>query len=221
MARSPAARRKSLALAWHVVHRIAYRISRTLLVARLALLVALLAILALDAIITRANAQTSGYSSTGDDNAKHQKGIDLIYRTELSDIRQIRNACLSIDSFMASMPAQVIMMSYKLSGSDVCISALTKLGRSGGLGYIGFKDNSTSPSLSFDTGFVSGFKKMEDIPADRFDFLKLKALADKCYQNAEPRNDLCNAAGHMYGLFAAHGMIVSYNQNGYSVAATQ
>ncbi len=88
------------------------------------------------------------------------------------------------------------------------MTALTRAGRDGTLGYVTLGSNETTPAVAFDTGFVNGYLKHESLPADAPSMAMLLPIADRCLDQKEEKLRLCGLVGQVLGARAAHGEVV-------------
>ena len=96
--------------------------------------------------------------------------------------------------------------SMLLDAAPWCIAVLTRAGRNGTLSYVRDPSNpSLTPALSFDNGFVAGYSKKANIPADAPSMAALQPVAERCLGQREADTELCNAAGYAIGARAARG----------------
>lgn len=93
---------------------------------------------------------------------------------------------------------------------EYCVAALTWLGRDGTLGFVrDMRVAGTTPALSFDTGFVTGFQQRKEISSSAVPtWAALKPTAERCLAQAEPDAGLCYSIGYAYGVRTANGETV-------------
>jgi hypothetical protein len=93
--------------------------------------------------------------------------------------------------------------------ADYCVAALTRIGRDGTLSYVhDGRSQKATPAESFDTGFVTAFRKHEAVTSELPTMLAMKPLAERCLAQAEPNTALCSAVGYAFGVRAASGETV-------------
>lgn len=91
-----------------------------------------------------------------------------------------------------------------------CVAVLTRQGRDGTLGYVRDpRSSQPTPAIAFDSGFVGGYLKHEALPAGAPSMATLLPITERCLEQREADTDLCNAAGQMLGMRAAHGEVVT------------
>ena len=91
-----------------------------------------------------------------------------------------------------------------------CVTILTRQGRDGTLGYVRDPNSSQpTPAIAFDSGFVGGYLKHDTLPAGAPSMAMLLPIAERCLAQRESDNGLCNAAGQIIGLRAAHGEVAT------------
>jgi hypothetical protein len=190
-----------------IVHRIAYRIWIVLLAVRVALLIALVGILVLDMLISRAHAQPATAGASG---ARTQSDVQfLLGMASVETATRVRENCAT-----GQAPADIAVM--RQAGVpdlpdmvDGCIAALTRLGRDGNLGFVRDASNpAVTPALAFDSGFVGAYLRTQPMPSTLPSMVAVKAIAARCLGQAEPDTRLCSSAGYVYGTRIAHGEAV-------------
>ena len=119
---------------------------------------------------------------------------------------RIRGNCASGD-----MPA-LLDRNRKAGLTDVpdvavyCVAALTRLGRDGTLGFLRDSQSAQAkPALSFDTGFVTAFRRRDPVTPDLPDLAALKPVAERCLSQSEADRAVCTAAGQIIGARVAQG----------------
>lgn len=134
---------------------------------------------------------------------------DLLGRFELDIITRNRAICAS-----GQQPA-FIARKRELGGTilpdaaDFCVTLLIRLGRDRRLSAV--RDNqstTTTPAISLDTGFVTGYRQGGALPAGLPSMLTLRPIAEHCLAQAEPDTELCFSTGYAFGLRALHGEVV-------------
>jgi hypothetical protein len=185
------------------VYRTIYRLWWTILVAKVALLAALLGVIAMAYLVSApAHAQAQAGEVA-------QMQLDsILNRLSGDDIRLRRSACatglapkLAADSVAAGIDSP--------NAGAWCVTVLTRAGRDGTLGYVRDpRSAQPTPAIAFDTGFVGGYLKREALPAGAPAMTALLPIADRCLDQKEPNMALCTAAGQMLGARAARGEVI-------------
>jgi len=113
---------------------------------------------------------------------------------------------------MADSTARLVSAGFNtLSTGAYCITVLTRAGRDGTLHYVSLKSGETTPSIAFDTGFVSAYLKHDALPADLPAMATVLPVADRCLSRREPNSRLCGMIGQVLGARAALGELVPVN----------
>ncbi|MDH4745884.1 hypothetical protein OMP43_17805 [Sphingomonas sp. CBMAI 2297] len=145
-----------------------------------------------------------------DVRAEQQRGIQsILTRMAASSVADLRSNCAAGDpAFGSAMLLNATRASFSLSVAQLCVSVLTRAGRDGTLRYVSLGEGRTTPASTFDTGFVSGYLKREQLPADAPTMAMLLPVADRCLRYAETNSRLCTTVGYVLGARAAHGETV-------------
>jgi len=201
----PAKQWAAMVRAFRIVHKIAYGIWIGLLAARVAVVIAALALLVVDMAISRAHAQTSGGASTA-----QLELDDLLHGTmSAKELAILRGNC-------ATGLAAVRREQSRAAGIDGapvgawCVTVMTRAAHDGALGYV--RDPNAigiRPSQSFDDGFVGGYFSREAIPNGAPEIGTLLPIANRCLAQSETNAKLCGAAGQILGMRAARGEFIT------------
>jgi hypothetical protein len=93
--------------------------------------------------------------------------------------------------------------------ADYCVTVLIRLAREGHLSAVkDVRATTPTPAISFDTGFVTGYRQGGALPAALPTMATLRPIAERCLRQAEPDADLCFSTGFAFGLRAFHGEVV-------------
>jgi len=149
-------------------------------------------------------------ATTADLTQRRQEVIgQLLSSAPLSRVTAIRATCVT-----GGQPASIsrdrgLGLVELPDASDYCVTAATRIGRAGQLGYLrDTRYTTVTPALALDNGFVTAFLKHETIPASLPTMAALKPVAERCLSQAERDADLCYSVGYAYGVRAADGEIV-------------
>ncbi|MES1985881.1 MAG: hypothetical protein V4461_13100 [Pseudomonadota bacterium] len=170
-----------------------------------ALIIALIGILVVRMVTGPALAQSS------DVRAARQRELNemLTPRMPRKYVEVLRNSCASGNAPQALGRERTAGISATPDPADACVTALTRLGRDGVLGFVRDpRHTGTTPALAFDNGFVSAYLKREAISPQLPTMTVLKPIAERCLAQAETNIELCNAAGYGFGARAVHGQTV-------------
>jgi len=113
---------------------------------------------------------------------------------------------------MADSTARLISAGFRtLSTGAYCVTVLTRAGRDGTLRYVSLKSGDTTPSIAFDTGFVTAYLKHDALPPDLPTMPTVLPIADRCLSKKEQNARLCGIVGQVLGARAALGELVPVN----------
>jgi hypothetical protein len=170
-----------------------------------ALIVALIGILVVRMVTGPALAQSP------DVRAARQRELNEILTSPLTRkyVKALRRSCASGNAPQALGRQRSAGISETPDPADACVTALTRLGREGLLGFVRDPQHTgTTPALSFDSGFVSAYLKREALSPQLPTMAVLKPIAERCLAQSETNIALCNAAGYGFGARAVHGETV-------------
>lgn len=199
-------KRPSLSRIVRVVQWSAYCLWVGLLAARVALLIALLLIVLVNMVISRAHA------APRDIRAERRAIVQrlLTAPTAKSEAISVRGNCATGKAPRAVIQGRAAGLGDLPDAAEYCVTALTRLGRDRSLGYVRDpRSNVLTPALAFDNGFVEAYRKREPVAVGIPSMAALKPTAEQCLGQQQPDTDLCFSVGYAYGVRAAHGEVVA------------
>lgn len=133
----------------------------------------------------------------------------ILERMEPDTVGFLRTNCAVGDAiFGSNMIVDATKAAIKLNTAELCVTVLTRSGRDGTLQYMALKNGGTPSSLSFDSGFVGGYRARA-LPRGAPTMATLLPIAQRCLEQREADKDLCNAAGQILGVRAALGEVIT------------
>jgi len=153
---------------------------------------------------------TDATGQSRDVRADRQRGIHwILNRMEAGSVANLRSSCAAGDPvFGSAMLLNATRASFSLSVAELCVTVLTRAGRDRTLRYMTVTSGQTTPAITFDTGFVNGYLKGEQLPAGAPTIATLLPAADRCLNHKEQSARLCSSAGYVLGARAARGELV-------------
>ncbi len=146
------------------------------------------------------------------DNVTQQRQADiqrLLTTNPLDYATDIRSNCATGKQRAATERGRTAGLTEIPDVADACVTALTRIGREGTLGYV--RDTryaTTTPAIAFDNGFVTAYLKRDAIPDNLPTMATLKPAAERCLDQRENDTNLCYSVGYAYGVRASNGEVV-------------
>ena len=133
----------------------------------------------------------------------------ILHEMKADDVALRRSACALGHAPKLAADARAAGLE-RPDASVWCVAVLTRQGRDGSLGYVRDpSSNKPTSAIAFDSGFVGGYLKHDGLPAGAPTMATLLPIAERCLEQRETDHDLCNAAGQILGMRAAHGEVVA------------
>lgn len=133
----------------------------------------------------------------------------LLTSADMKEVTAIRNNCVMGSQAMVTERGRSAGLIEIPDVTDACVTALTRLGRSGALGYVRDpRSSNTTSANAFDNGYVAAYLKREAVPTGLPAMPALKATGERCLHGNEPDTDLCYSVGYAYGVRSVNGEVV-------------
>lgn len=142
--------------------------------------------------------------------AERQRTVDTILTSGAPDVvNAIRATCVAGRQPASVANGRQAGLHELPDAVEYCVAALTRLGRSGTLGWVKDTTRATpSTAQTFDNGFVSAYRKRDPIPASLPQMAALKPTAERCLAMRETDSSLCFSVGYAFGARAAQGELI-------------
>lgn len=129
----------------------------------------------------------------------------ILHRSPPADIAKMRSSCA-----LGLTPSNLAKLrtagAHPPSASAWCVTVLTRAGRDGTLGYARDpRSASPTPAIAFDTGFVGGYLKRDEVPSGAPAMATLLPIVERCLNQSEPNAKLCSSVGYILGTRSARG----------------